>query len=257
MTEADTIQSGFLKRLFTSKVVNITINTLCQTGNDVVLIRYDESIDDDLKDSLGKIISRVTCQLTTFSWFCQPIKAIRDLEKDSLNFLWYQLLRDTLLTIDKSDGQVKQELVHKCRQYYALNKAQLSNIDKFEKEYESTKVIQWYTKNSFLFHLIKRPLRTEDIDALLSLGFYITDLCLHLKNVCDQEREYHEDILQVYRGQTLSTEEIEKYRSAAMATIFADNVICQVDIHTQLSSVIFADIYRFSEFPEEKKSYSI
>ena len=67
-----------------------------------------------------------------------------------------------------------------------------------------------------------------------------------------EDKHYQWKKLKNSIGQLISPNEfLFTSRSRAVAQWFAANVIYQIDICTQSTSVIFADVYRFSAFPEE------
>ncbi|CAF1359333.1 unnamed protein product [Rotaria sordida] len=57
-------------------------------------------------------------------------------------------------------------MIQICRQYYRGNTAELKLIDQCGKEYQHTHAVHWYSKESFVYKLINKALRTEDIDQL-------------------------------------------------------------------------------------------
>jgi tetratricopeptide (TPR) repeat protein len=101
----------------------------------------------------------------------------------------------------------RQQMLNECRKYYQGNPYQLTIIDEFERAYCAADAIRWYTRPCFLFRLVNKALRTEDITALFIFRYFITDLCASL------EAAHHQQITTcVYRGAILSRDEVEKYR---------------------------------------------
>jgi hypothetical protein len=49
----------------------------------------------------------------------------------------------------------KQMMLAKCRDYYRRNPRELVNIAEFDLTYKSNEAIQWYTKQSFVYKLVK------------------------------------------------------------------------------------------------------
>ncbi len=102
----------------------------------------------------------------------------------------------------------RQEMLDECRKYYHGNPCQLAIIDEFERTYCAADAIRWYTRSCFVFRLVNRALRTEDIVALYTFRYFITDLCSNL------EAAHHKQITAcVYRGAILSRDEVEKYHA--------------------------------------------
>ena len=100
-----------------------------------------------------------------------------------------------------------------CRQIYADNSPELNHVEEFEEYYTSENAIFWYTRDIFLYRLLNRSLRDRDIKTLYSLRYYIKDLDLRLKELCNSQsfssstssKEYT-----VYRGQLMNNAEFDK-----------------------------------------------
>ncbi|CAF3920529.1 unnamed protein product [Rotaria sordida] len=81
---------------------------------------------------------------------------IKDLNEDSAWFIQFQLLVEILLRLEKS-ARAKTDLISICREYYKDNKVEQHKITQFEEEAENiSKVIYWYTAESFIIHLLNR-----------------------------------------------------------------------------------------------------
>ncbi|CAF4265455.1 unnamed protein product, partial [Rotaria sordida] len=77
-------------------------------------------------------------------------------------FLLFQLFNYVIARLPR-DQQAKQQMIQICRQYYRGNTAELKLIDQCGKEYQHTHAVHWYSKESFVYKLINKALRTEDI----------------------------------------------------------------------------------------------
>ena len=117
-------------------------------------------------------------------------------------FIHSQLLIDCLLRMKSSTKEEKQEFIALCQQQYKNSSDDLSTVNEFERDYSSNRSILWYTKQTFLYKLLNKALRVQNIDLLYLLRFFIIDLEQHLeKNRCSSS-------VHVYRGQWMSKEEI-------------------------------------------------
>ncbi|CAF1403654.1 unnamed protein product [Adineta steineri] len=163
--------------------------------------------------SIQRTIQLVERQMDIFSLYSQNQKSIRNLTKESASFIWHQLLKEVLQKMPSGDKNAKQEMIEKCRLYYRGNKKELKNIDDFDKNYSVNNAIKWYTKDSFLFKLINKALRTEDVAALYTFRFYLIDLCSQLvinhEMVLDCGKP-----LKLYRGIRHSKDEIERLKDS-------------------------------------------
>ncbi|CAF1051396.1 unnamed protein product [Didymodactylos carnosus] len=125
-------------------------------------------------------------------------------------FLWHQLLIEILVQMEKKDSD-RQELIELCKRAYATDTSELEKIEDFEKNYTSGDAILWYTKDTCLYRLLNKALRTQDIDTLFTFRCFITDLYhqmkyLHDNSTCTIDR--------VYRYQLISPEELNNLRNS-------------------------------------------
>ncbi len=135
--------------------------------------------------------------------------AIHEQSTSGLNgqFLYSQLLIDCLIRM-KPTTTDKNELVSLCKVQYKRNKSELKNIHEFEQEYSADSALKWYTRPSFLYQILNKALRIQNIDLLFLFRFFIRDLGLQL--------EQHQCILpvRIYRGQMMSNDELKSLRDA-------------------------------------------
>jgi tetratricopeptide (TPR) repeat protein len=236
--------------------------------------------EDKLIQSIREELDDLRKQLSTFSLY-EKQKPTRDLSKESASFLWFQLFKDVLLRMPRSE-EAKREMIEQCQQYYRGNSEELQNIDEFARTYTEKDTIRWYTKQCFIYRLCNKALRTEDIELLYIFRYYIQDLCkyLSLEYKTFQSKEINQPILTLYRGLKLTKDELTRFQSnvgslistngflsttrnydlalefalktskrsvLVMPTLF----IIQADI--RLDNAIFADISSSSVYPEEEE----
>ena len=154
----------------------------------------------------------------------------RNLDRETGSFIWLQLVKEVIQKISTNvrdtNSEIlngKEEMLRHCREFYRNNEKEMKNIEEFEKTYSSNQAIKWYTKDSFIFKLINKALRTEDIEVLYKFRFYIVDLCNSLAEKSELLREYRSaSVLQVYRGMKHSYEEIERLKSSIGQLISAN-----------------------------------
>ncbi|CAF1354211.1 unnamed protein product, partial [Didymodactylos carnosus] len=98
----------------------------------------------------------------------------------------------------EDNEEAKSDMIMTCRKYYEnINRvsdiipvneniiaSQIKQINEYEQHYTSDKAIQWYTKDSFVYRLINKALRTQNLDLLYMMRFHIRDLskCLRTKH---------------------------------------------------------------------------
>ncbi|CAF3411287.1 unnamed protein product [Rotaria socialis] len=119
-------------------------------------------------------------------------------------FVQSQLLIASLLKMETTSTDQK-EFICKCRELYKDEKTQLRFIDEFERDYASDFSLWWYTRETFLYHLLNTALRVQDIDLLFYFGFFIRDLEEQLREL--RQNQYSSPI-HVYRAQLMSIEEL-------------------------------------------------
>ncbi|UJR38789.1 hypothetical protein I4U23_031454 [Adineta vaga] len=162
---------------------------------------------------LQKIIIKIERQIIVqgesdgLSVIARHERALRDVRQDIGPFLWCHVFKIMIMAMPKTLDAL-QEMIDECRSYYEGNPNELNNIDKFERTYQSKDAINWYTRPTFLYRLVNRALRTEDITAMYIFRYFIADLCRSLETVpiCSTM------ITKVYRGSIIARDEIEKYR---------------------------------------------
>ena len=130
---------------------------------------------DDLCSSIRHEIERVDQQLQTLSVFDSHQKSTKDLSQQSGEFLWLQLFHYVIIRLPRQQ-QAKQQMIDVCRQYYRGNTKELQLIDEFQRDYHPEDAIRWYSKQSFVYKMVNKALRSEDLDQLQTFRFFIGDL---------------------------------------------------------------------------------
>ncbi|UJR11319.1 hypothetical protein I4U23_015500 [Adineta vaga] len=166
---------------------------------------------NDLCQAIKCQTNLIDKQLQTFSFFDQRQKATRDLSRESTEFLWFQLFHHIINRLPRNQ-QSKQQMIEICRQYYHGNTKELKLIDQFEQEYQPEEAIRWYTKDSFVYKLINKALRTEDIELLYVFRFFVGDLSKNLENEHEKLLSSNEEMFTVYRGVHLDKEEFHRLK---------------------------------------------
>ncbi|CAF3024043.1 unnamed protein product [Rotaria sp. Silwood2] len=130
------------------------------------------------KDALfKKLIDEITLCLSDLQSF--RILAKEDLEQKSLydltcegaRSMWFQLLVKVLVNIEHP-AEAKSDLLEICRTQYKNNRHVNEKIDEFEQTYTREEAVLWYTKDSFLYRLLNKALRTENIDIIYKFRFF-------------------------------------------------------------------------------------
>ncbi|CAF4019699.1 unnamed protein product, partial [Rotaria sp. Silwood1] len=246
-----------------------------------LLKKYDKIVDiftdqDALVESIQKIMNLIEKQILAFNLFDQKQKLGKDLSKESASFILNQMLIYVLKQMPQ-DQQSKYDMLRVCTDYYRDNSEQLTKIDQFRKEYTADQAVQWYTDECFLYKLLNKALRTEDLGLLYIFRFFVIDLCAAIET--DNLRLREKSVLTLFRGANIPNEELEKLernkgqvistngflstsRSIEVSLRFikqtptANNdrpVLFEIEADPTLKSVTFADIEHKTRNEDEEE----
>jgi tetratricopeptide (TPR) repeat protein len=247
--------------------------SLIHEFNKIVEILPDQ---ESLLKSIREKMNIVEKQTLAFNLFDQKQKGLKDLSKESASFLLHQMLIYVLRQMSQ-DEQSKKEMLDMCRDYYEKNKHELKKIKEFEENYSHEKAIEWYTDKCFLYKLLNKALRTEDIELLYSFRFFIIDLCAAIENESHNLKD--KGILTLYRGTQIPMEELQKLkenvgkiiptngfvstsRNMNVSLEFAhpdfirigfEFVLFEIQADPSLKTVIFADVKNKSRIEGEEE----
>ncbi|CAF3391648.1 unnamed protein product [Rotaria sp. Silwood2] len=130
-------------------------------------------------------------------------------ERSSTNinggFLHFQLLIDALLRLHYRQTS-RDEFFNLCKSEYEGNNVELSILRQFEESYTPERALYWYTRHSFLYRMLNKALRVQNIDVLFLFRFFMQDLYQQLKNL---QQEQNRTSMRVYRGQLMSKKELD------------------------------------------------
>jgi tetratricopeptide (TPR) repeat protein len=127
------------------------------------------------------------------------------------SFMYTQIMKEILLTI-KFEQEHIQEFTAYCREVFSDNDSQLIPIRKMERKYREETPIWWYTFGYFLYPMLNHALRTMDVNIIIMMGFFITDLHRHIERLHIDQFGAHpqSQVLTVYRGQGLSKTDFDQ-----------------------------------------------
>ncbi|CAF0819675.1 unnamed protein product [Adineta steineri] len=124
------------------------------------------------------------------------------------SFMYTQILKEMLLTIDFEDKHIKEFITY-CHEAFVENGYDLHNIEKLERDYQNHTPIWWYTYQYFLYSMLNQALRIMDVDIIIRMGFFINDLHRDIQRVHSKQFDGQQSgkTFTVYRGQCLSKED--------------------------------------------------
>ncbi|UJR07901.1 hypothetical protein I4U23_012184 [Adineta vaga] len=204
-----------------------------------------------------------------------------DLSKYSGRYLWFQLFHEVIQHLSPDDDcGAKEEMLNVCRQFYQNNDQTLKMIDEFDRTFQINDCICWYTKSTFVFEIINKALRTEDIEQLYQFRYYVAGLSKQLDRQCEKMKNEREEKLILYRGSGMHKQELESLmlmvgkliatneywstsRNVSRAEMFIrreSNFIpvlykIECDLNHCKDSIIFADISSLSHFGSAEEEY--
>jgi tetratricopeptide (TPR) repeat protein len=169
-----------------------------------------------------------------------PKSSTTDLDELDPSFMYSQLLKEILLDDDYFDPKQKQELIDFCRVQYADNDNGLKIIDEFERNYPRESPIWWYTRDCFVYPMLNKALRTQDIEVIIKMGFFVRDLHEHIEQLHSQ-REHRQELI-VFRGQGLFQPEFDKISNSKGGLLAFNNFLSTST--DRLVSLLYAESTR-------------
>jgi tetratricopeptide (TPR) repeat protein len=192
--------------------------------------------------------------------------------------MYTQIIKEILLTID-FEPQHFREFVTYCREQFNDSPGGLHNVDIFEGEYSRHTPIWWYTSPWFLYSMLNRALHTMEVDLIIILGFYLSDLHQHITQLHSEQYsgQTHSASFIVYCGQGFSEADFDQLvktkggllsfnnflstsldREVSLA--FAESnqyhpdlkgILFEITVNTSSSSTAFANVRHVSYYEEE------
>ena len=117
-------------------------------------------------------------------------------------FVFSNILISQLLQIKPNETD-EDELIILCQEKYHNDHHEQMIIQQFQRQYSCSQALWWYTRNTFLYRMLNKALRTQDIDQLFLFRHVIQDIREQLKKDQCTSR------VTVYRGQYLKHDELE------------------------------------------------
>jgi tetratricopeptide (TPR) repeat protein len=213
------------------------------------------------------------------------VKKIDETSKQNLDqldqsFMYTQILKEILLTIDFEQEHIDEFLTY-CREQFASNSTRLRNVDKLQEEYRLQQPIWWYTSDGFLYSMLNRALRVMEVDLIIKMGFFVRDLHNHIAALHSEQYNglNRLDSFTLYRGQGLSPIDFDQLmetkgglmsfnnflstsRDRTVSFAFADSnasdpdligILFEITVNPSIPSTPFANISDVSYFKLEEE----
>ena len=207
-------------------------------------------------------------------------KSSHSLHGEPAVFMWYQFFFNLLTHLEPTSIAFREFIAASYTEFND-DEALKRNVEKLECTYVPEKAIEWYTRDEFLYRTVNARLRSQNIDAIFEYRSILLDLQKQLQHLKDQQINGRRgDFIKVYRGQQMSSREIQYFaenkgnvvaispvlstsRSRKVAEIFLTNfmyssefygVMITVRIPSHVQQAIHADIADVSQFMDEQET---
>jgi hypothetical protein len=139
-------------------------------------------------------------------------------DKQEANFMYAQLLKECFLDIANNENNDITDLIEYCRLQYADNQHELVRIDELERDYTSHSPIWWYTRDGFLYKMLNKALRIQDIETLYAMRIFTKQLheqLVHLHHYQQNTPIGSISLCQtiLYRGQQMPSNEFNMIKN--------------------------------------------
>ncbi|CAF1192124.1 unnamed protein product [Didymodactylos carnosus] len=161
---------------------------------------------DSIFEQLRQDSQEYSKNLLTMTGISSKCGSDSNLNKQEAAFMYSLLLRDVLIGMEHGDD-AKRDMVEFCREQYKDDKMQRQVVDEFDREYDRDQSVWWYTRECFLYKMMNKALRSQDIDVLYKLRFFIK----HLHNqLAELHSQSNNQPMVLYRGQAMSSEQLNQ-----------------------------------------------
>ena len=161
-------------------------------------------------DNISFIYVRLLQSIESWKNDFSPISIISpssiiDLNELDPSFMYTKLLKEIFLDT-AYDEQAKIEFIQFSRSQNVTVRS--CAFEDFERDFEYRSPIWWYTKEPFIYSLINRALRTQNVETLLKMGFFVQKLHRDIEQTHTKTKAIETQV--IYRGQGISDTELEK-----------------------------------------------
>lgn len=133
-------------------------------------------------------------------------------------FLNLQLLVDVLIRMEPSKSEM-DELFCFLAPFYAGNETELNILQEFKRDYRPNNALWWYSRDSCIYRLMNKALRTQNSRVLLIFRFLMRDLRQQMAQYqCAQP-------VRAYRGQLMSSEELKLLKQSTEKLISVNSFL--------------------------------
>ncbi|CAF0900373.1 unnamed protein product [Adineta steineri] len=227
------------------------------------------------EQSLKESIENELHPSTDFLLMDRNLQPIFSLKNNNQDFNLYKQYIEILKHYPWSSNN-REKMLDECIKRYRKDNAQRRKIEEFRNSYTSATAINWYTRDSFLYRLVNKALRSLDMEQINVFRPYIKDLCKQLEHLHKQNQS--DTLLTVFRGHgNMPMDQFENIKENIgnlisfngflsttsdynVAVLFSGSestedksVIYEIQTNYNLKNVVFADITQLSDIEDEKE----
>jgi len=234
--------------------------------------------------SIGSIIM-FDSDTSDMKQFIQSVRHWIDFKSRLYFYIWNQTHQEArflanFLLIQIVVRLSSERLLHEMLEICYESFEQHDELHEFELTYTSTDAVRWYTRESFVYKIVNRILRSFDLEKLRTIAFYIQDLRKQLnENRLITNKQMN---LTVYHGLAMTQTDLDRIRTIEFGSLLSVNsflsttrnrdttmdllkkkensfsfklhqVLLKINLAVDDSPVICADIKHISSFPDENE----
>ncbi|CAF1016888.1 unnamed protein product [Adineta ricciae] len=124
------------------------------------------------------------------------------------SFMVFELLIDIILLAQHTAAMT--DIINLCADEYKDNEIEKRRIDEFREKYTPATSIHWYTRDSFVYRILNKALRVQNIDVLVAFRFIIKDIHEQLSKL---QQAQNANSIKVYRGQCIKRAQVQEMES--------------------------------------------
>ncbi|CAF4790650.1 unnamed protein product [Rotaria sp. Silwood1] len=164
-------------------------------------------------DQIKESISQSGNDIVSISFVSSADVTSNDVNRQDPSFMYFQLLKEIILNDhqNETEKQTKNDMLTFCRNECAGSRNSLKILDKFENEFNPERSIYWYTRECFLYRMLNKALWTPQPDVLYKLRYFVRHLHQQILFQASLQRDHLSSVI-VYRGQSMSEDQIEKLK---------------------------------------------
>ncbi|UJR17422.1 hypothetical protein I4U23_004317 [Adineta vaga] len=159
-------------------------------------------------------------------------QTLTNLSGNSLTIFCYRYLISHLIEQrnNMNMDELKQIMLNQCRLEYKNFPNELFRIHCFDKSCSNDTILNWYTKDSFLYRLLNKAFRTRNISYMCKFLYIFIGLYNKFEELTIKQKEIGP--LTVYRGQVLNPNDLKRLQSN-IEPLISTNTFMSTSRHEQ------------------------